>query len=172
MTNNYITETFLEYPDNYSIAVIVYFCGCDRDCVGCHNTDLQSYKELPKTTIQDIIEYATRLNTNKIVLCGGDPLYYKNLPLTKEILKTLGKNYDICIYTGAELEDVKSLNLSGFKFIKCGFFDPKQFVGSTKTDEFMRFATKNQTLYDKDFNLLSENGVYYYDNGRCNKETN
>ena len=164
--SDYITETFLEYPDNSSIAAIVYFRGCDRDCKGCHNTDLQGYEELPKSYIQDIENYCLRLKTNKIVLCGGDPLYCKNLEKTKEILSVLGKNYDICIYTGASIEEVKKLNLKGFKFIKCGFFDPKQYIGSTKNDSFLQFATKNQDLYDKDLKLISKDGVYYYDSRR------
>lgn len=167
-TKDYITETFLEYPDNNSIATIVYFRGCDRDCKGCHNTDLQDFVDLPDNYIQAIKDYCGRLKTNKIVLCGGDPLFSKNLAKTRELLAALGTSYDICIYTGASIDEVKELNLSGFKFVKCGIFDASQFIGATKTDEFIRFATKNQELYDENLNLLSKNGVYYYDNGRCN----
>ena len=172
-TRDYITETFLEYPDNSSVAVIFYCGGCDRKCPGCHNTELQNYTLFnPKLTVALLVEYCERLNTNKIVLCGGDPLYSKNVELTKYICSTLGSDYDICIYTGADIEEVKQLDLKGFKFIKCGIFDRNQYIGATKTDEFIRFATKNQELYDADLNLLSKDGVYYYDNGRYNKKTN
>ena len=41
--NNFLTETFLEYPDNSSISAILYFRGCDRNCKGCQNKDLQKY---------------------------------------------------------------------------------------------------------------------------------
>lgn len=163
---DYITETFLEYPDNCSIAAIIYFSGCSRNCNGCHNPQLQNFKLLPDTIILDIKDYCKRLKTNKIVLCGGDPLYCKNLDIIKKILKELGNNYDICIYTGANIEEVKKLNLEGFKFIKCGIFDNKQYIGSKKTDTFIQFATKNQELYDSNLKLLSKDGVYHY--GRNN----
>ena len=158
---NYIMETFLEYPDNSSISAIVYFCGCDRNCSGCHNTDLQEYRSLP-ISLNDIKNYCKRLKTNKIVLCGGDPLYFKNLKRTREILAELGKDYDICIYTGANIEEVKKLNLKGFKFIKCGVFDYANFIGSEKTDKYLKLATSNQELYDSNLKLVSKNGFYYF----------
>ena len=159
---NYIMETFLEYPDNSSIAAIVYFCGCDRNCSGCHNTDLQDYKSLSSSLIEDIKNYCKRLKTNKIVLCGGDPLYFKNLDNTKKILKELSSDYNICIYTGASIDEVKKLNLKGFKFIKCGMFDYNKFIGSEKTDKYLKFATSNQELYDSNLNLISKDGFYYF----------
>lgn len=159
----YITETFLEYPDNSSVAVIFYCGGCDRNCPGCHNTDLQNWIEFDsKQVIKELVDYCARLNTDKIVLCGGDPLFNKNLTLTKEILYNLGDKYSICIYTGATIQEVKDLNLSGFKFVKCGIFDASKFVGATKTDDFIRFATTNQELYDSNFKLLSKDGIYYF----------
>ena len=162
----YIQSTFLEYPDNYSIATIFYFGGCDRNCKGCHNTDLQNFiKFNHKEVINNIKTYCRRLSTNKIVLCGGDPLFHRNLSLTKEILNALSEEYDICIYTGADIEDVKELDIKGFKFVKCGIFDASKFVGATKTDEYIRFATTNQSLYDSNFNLLSKDGTYFFNEG-------
>lgn len=168
----YITWTLLEYPDNYSIATILYFNGCDKYCKGCQNLELQRYDDdIPDVNIliKDIKDYCKRSKTNKIVLCGGDPLYYKNIPITEEILRELGNFYDICIYTGKSIEEVKKLNLSNFKFIKCGIFDINKFIGSNKTDNFIQFASSNQELYDNNLNLLSKDGVYYYD--RRNKKT-
>lgn len=165
----YITWTLLEFPDNYSIATILYLNGCDKHCKGCQNKELQKYDEnVPDINklIEDIINYCHQLHTNKIVLCGGDPLYHKNIPLTKEILNQLGNSYDICIYTGQTIEEVKKLNLHGFKFIKCGPFNEDKYIGSDKTDDLIQFASSNQELYDKDLNLLSKDGVYYY--GRRN----
>lgn len=161
----YITETFLEYPDNSSIATIFYFSGCNRNCKGCQNTDLQEYDDtMPHISIiiKEIEDYCKRLKTNKIVLCGGDPLFIKNIDKTKQILENLGSNFDICIYTGATIQEVKKLNLKGFKFIKCGMFDENKFIGSEKTDKYLKFATSNQELYDSNLKLLSKNGIYYF----------
>ena len=158
-----VQSTFLEYPDNSSIASIFYFSGCDRNCDGCQNTSLKEYTPLDeKEVLSGIVNYSKRLKTNKVVLCGGDPLYKKNLDLTRKILYNLGKDFDICIYTGALIDEVKKLNLSGFKFIKGGVFDKTKFIGSKKTDDYIQFATSNQELYNEFLELISHDGIYYF----------
>ena len=158
-----VQSTFLEYPDNSSIATIFYFSGCDRNCEGCQNTSLKAYKPLDeKEVLSGIVNYSKRLKTNKVVLCGGDPLYKKNLDLTRKILYNLGNDFDICIYTGALIDEVKKLNLTGFKFIKCGVFDKTKFIGSKKTDDYIQFATSNQELYNEFLELISHDGIYYF----------
>lgn len=161
---NFISESFLDYPDNSSLSVIFYMPGCDRNCLGCQNKDLQrfeGYLEVPLLT--DLLySYCEKSRTNKLCLQGGDPLYKENLYFTKYILLKLGKKLDICIYTGATLTQVKKLNLEGFKFIKCGKFDSSKYIGSKKTDTYLQLATSNQQLYDKDLNLVSKDGIYYF----------
>ena len=158
-----VQSTFLEYPDNSSIASIFYFSGCDRNCEGCQNTSLKEYTPLDeKEVLSGIVNYSRRLKTNKVVLCGGDPLYKKNIDLTRKILYNLGNDFDICIYTGALIDEVKKLNLSGFKFIKCGVFDKTKFIGSKKTDDYIQFATSNQELYNEFLELISHDGIYYF----------
>ena len=158
-----VQSTFLEYPDNSSIATIFYFSGCDRNCEGCQNTSLKEYTPLDeKEVLNGIVNYSRRLKTNKVVLCGGDPLYKKNIDLTRKILYNLGNDFDICIYTGALIDEVKKLNLSGFKFIKCGVFDKTKFIGSKKTDDYIQFATSNQELYNEFLELISHDGIYYF----------
>ena len=158
-----VQSTFLEYPDNSSIATIFYFSGCDRNCEGCQNTSLKEYTPLDeKEVLSGIVNYSRRLKTNKVVLCGGDPLYKKNIDLTRKILYNLGNDFDICIYTGALIDEVKKLNLSGFKFIKCGVFDKTNFIGSKKTDDYIQFATSNQELYNEFLELISHDGIYYF----------
>lgn len=158
-----VQSTFLEYPDNSSIASIFYFSGCDRNCEGCQNTSLKEYTPLDeKEVLSSIVNYSRRLKTNKVVLCGGDPLYKKNIDLTRKILYNLGKDFDICIYTGALIDEVKKLNLNGFKFIKCGVFDKTKFIGSKKTDDYIQFATSNQELYNEFLELVSHDGIYYF----------
>ena len=161
---NFLSQSFLDYPDNSSISVVFYMPGCDRNCKGCQNDGLKQfvgYEDFDKIT--DYIEkMCSKEHTDKLCLQGGDPLYVENLPFTRFILLKLGHKLDICIYTGATIDTVKSLNLEGFKYIKCGVFDASRYVGSEKTNNYIRFATTNQELYDKDFNLVSKNGIYYF----------
>lgn len=162
--NNFISESFLDYPDNNSLSIILYIPGCNRNCLGCHNSNLRDFQgfENLDLLIELLIQKCKKAKTNKICLQGGDPLLLENLFITQFILAKLSRNYDICIYTGAEIDEVKKLNLKGFKFVKCGIFDKNKFIGSLKTDQYLQFATSNQKLYDSNLNLISENGIYYF----------
>ena len=162
--NTYISESFLDYPDNSSLTLIFYMPGCSYNCKGCQNIDLQKFEGYLETTILTDLLYSSckKSRTNKLCLQGGDPLFKENLYFTKYILSKLSNLLDICIYTGATIKEVKKLGLSGFKFIKCGKFDISKFIGSKKTDTYLQFASSNQQLYDKDLNLLSKDGIYYF----------
>ena len=161
---NFISESFLDYPDNSSLSLIFYMPGCNRNCNGCQNIDLQKFEGYFETTIlTDLLySYCEKAKTNKLCLQGGDPLYKENLYFTKYILAKLSNLLDICIYTGATISQVKKLGIEGFKFIKCGQFDKTKFIGSKKTDEYLQLASSNQQLYDKDLNLISKDGIYYF----------
>lgn len=162
--NEYISSSFLDYPDNKSISIIFYMPGCSRNCVGCQNEQLKTYigYEDKDKIIEFLIEKCKKEHTNKLCLQGGDPLFENNIDLTKFILNKMSDDFDICIYTGADIEEVKKLNLTGFKYIKCGIFDKSKYIGSEKTDKYLQFATKNQMLYDSDLKLLSKDGIYYF----------
>lgn len=157
-------ESFLDYPDRESHCVNFYMYGCNRNCHGCQNNTLKAWKNLgnKELIINEIKDYCDRSKTNKLCLEGGDPLYKYNIELTSYILNKLGNILDICIYTGADLEEVKKNNLKGFKFIKCGKYEEHLYIGSKKTNDFIQFATSNQQLYDKDLELISNNGIYYF----------
>lgn len=161
---NNVTETYMEYPDNSSLATILYMRGCSNMCKGCHNLELKTYQELPLIEIiSSTIELSEKNNTKKLVLCGGDPLYPKNIEDTKFLLFHFGcLKYDICIYTGYDIEYVKQNKVEGFKYIKCGPYLEQFYIGSKKTDEYIQFATSNQALYDSQYNLLSKDGIYKF----------
>ena len=162
--NNFVSESFLDYPDNSSLSLVFYMPGCNRSCKDCQNKDLQNFEGFTYIDIiaSSLYELSIASRTNKLCLQGGDPLYKDNLPYTKYLLSKLGKTLDICIYTGADIEEVKKLKLNGFKYIKCGKFDIKKYIGSKKTDQYLQFASKNQALYDENLNLLSKEGIFYF----------
>lgn len=159
----FLDSSFLDYPDNESEAVIVYFTGCSHGCPGCQNKNLQKYdKRVKKLDIFDIIIQCNRVGTNKIVFSGGDPLYKENLKTTKMLLDGLKDSYDICIYTGFTVDKVKEMGIKGFKFLKCGKYDATTARKSSKTSKSMTFASPNQKLYDSNFKLLSKEGKYIF----------
>ena len=169
--NLQLEETFLDYPSPDDSAVILFLPGCSHNCLGCQNPKLQElHEEWTYEEEQEILQNLQRLcfrcDTNKIVLSGGDPLSPCNRNLTIHICELLGKNpvykYDICIYTGYDIEEVKEMGLSGFEFIKCGKFDAHSMRESKKTDDYIQFVNTTQNLFDKDFNQISKNGRYYF----------
>ncbi len=163
-----VSHTFLDYPDNKSIAVIVYFSGCDNNCIGCQNLALSNYissntKSVTSDDLDIIVQQAAeKLNTNKVVLSGGDPLYPLNIEGVNTFISRNKYKYDICIFTGKDINFVKKNVKEGFKFIKINKFDITQKRDSMKTDEFFQLSSPNQEFLDKDYNCVTENGILYF----------
>lgn len=162
-----IQTTWLDYPDNESLSVIVCMMGCDNGCPFCQNPEFQNPNHLEDTKdydvdsfIKELQEWCKRNRTNKVVLSGGDPLSCYNINFTKEFLEK--SSFEVCIFTGHSVEYCKNNNVKGFKFLKCGYFDNNNKRESKKTDTYIQYASPNQKLFDENYCLLSENGVYYF----------
>lgn len=163
-----IGDTFLDYPDKESHALIVYMTGCSFNCKGCHNPEMQEYTEpveSPVSLLSTLWEQSKKFdNTNKLVLSGGDPLYSGNIDYTRELLflnNHMNTKFDICIYTGHDLQSVPK-DLTGFSFIKLGCYQEELKQEQIKNDTFLQFASSNQVLIDHKYKKLSKGGTYYY----------
>ena len=163
------SSSWIDYPDNESLALTIVMMGCDNGCHKCQNPEFQNplydnmTKEFtPEELEKELQELSKRYRTNKLVMSGGDPLAPCNIEFTKKFLEIT--TFDVCIYTGHNIDWVKQFNVNGFKFVKCGKFDYKTFRESLKTDDMMRFASPNQELYNNNFDLLSKDGIYYFNN--------
>ena len=165
-----MVASFLDYPDNCSIAVCVVMVGCDNNCPGCQNPLLRNpeyqngTREISKEDlVSEIILQCNRNMTNKVVLSGGDPLFPGNIDTTKYVLEKLGKKYDICVYSGHDVNYAKAHGIKGFKFLKVGYYDQQNSRISHKDDYEIVFASPNQELYDENYNLVSKDGVYEFE---------
>lgn len=158
-----LEETWLDYPSPDGNAVIIYMTGCEHHCPNCHSPLLQEvrpYDEDKETMLARIKNYAKRSDTNKLVFLGGDPLYkVNNLDLTTFLVNNLKDEFDICIFTGYDIEYIMQLNLKGVKYWKCGTYDQTKARQSKKTDTEYVLASSNQDFYDSEYNKLSENGI-------------
>ena len=162
-----LEETWLDYPSPEGNAIIVYFTGCSHHCLECHSPLLQeirAYSETNEQICQKIQDFAKRADTNKLVFLGGDPLHPSNQSLNWYLCTKLGKDYDICIFTGYDINYVKQLNLTGVKYYKCGVYDKNLAQESKKTDEVYVLASSNQNFYDSNYQQLSQNGILYFNN--------
>lgn len=169
--NENLQTTWLDYPDNVSLAVTFYTYGCIHKCKNCQNPSLQTpVTSYPEGIIDEILEYCKRNNTNKLVLSGGDCLLKGvNLDLTNRIIDQCKDKLDICIYTGYDIDYVRENLHKGFTFVKCGKYDENMKIESEKTDNYLQLASTNQELYDADYKLLSSNGKYYFSQGERNE---
>jgi len=173
-------HTFLDYPHPIHDAVIVSFVGCEHACPECQNYGLQHYNDIELAlekggryekieSCQELYHILKRLvmfyKTNYIIFQGGDPFYEKNREIVSSLLRlnSVTKEFNICIYTGYNEEQVKSFDiLSGFEYIKCGLFDITKYQEPGKTDDRISFASTNQVLFDKNWKQLSHQGVYTF----------
>lgn len=164
-----IKTTFIDYPDNESLAVIAFFSGCEHNCKGCQSPELQKHLDFGKPITHVLSEIFQELyvnKTDKLVLSGGDPLHPYNFETTKHICSWLKKVHDvnICIYTGYDFNYIQNLNFRTFDFIKGGKYEENLKQVSEKTNDYIQFASSNQFLIDTNMNTLSKQGRYYFKN--------
>lgn len=167
-----VRETFLDFPDNESLSVIVFTEGCSHNCPGCQNKESQIQNPETEITkeefLQDILIRCERNQTNKVVFSGGDPLYHSGDTTEQliEILETIdyleNHGFDCCVYTGYEFPKVKEIyetygkELTGPKFIKCGCYrEDLKDINAGKTDDCFTLASTNQYFMIKDESLFS-----------------
>jgi len=156
--------TWLDYPDNESLAVIVYFLGCENNCVNCHNPTFK-YPDNPKArnvTIKqlynDLFEFCKKHQTYKIIFTGGDPCSSYNIDFVRRFVSSYGNIFNICIYTGYDIAEVKKKEIKGFTYIKTGPYKEELKQESLKTDDYIQLASTNQEFYNKNYSLKSRNG--------------
>lgn len=124
--------------DGYGYRTVLFLQGCNLRCKGCQNP---STWDPTKGTEVDVRELAQilrdKVKNKKLTISGGEPLLQaKGL---EELLEEL-KDFDLCLYTGHELNEVPAGILKYLKYIKVGNFvlekrtSTKPFVGSTNQE--------------------------------------
>ena len=127
--------------DGPGYRTVVFLQGCNFHCEGCHN---KSTWDINKGTLIETKELAKLLresvNNKKVTISGGEPLLQKDALL--ELFEEL-KDFDLCLYTGHEIEEVPEEIIKYLKYIKVGRFILEQrtstqpFIGSTN-QKFVR----------------------------------
>ena len=114
---------------------LLFLQGCDARCKGCHNP---STWDSDAGTVYDTDDLANILEENvknrKITITGGEPLLQVDALL--DLVKKL-TGFNICIYTGRELESVPQELIDKINYIKVGKYveclrrADRPYVGST-----------------------------------------
>lgn len=121
--------------DGIGYRTVLFLQGCDLQCIGCQN---KSTWELTKGIKKDVKALAQELRekcfNKELTISGGEPLMQAEA--LQELLEQL-KDFDLCLYTGHELNEVPQSILTYLKYIKVGRFvqelrtTTKPFVGSS-----------------------------------------
>ena len=120
--------------DGYGYRTVIFLQGCNLRCPGCQNP---STWDTDKGILIEVKELAAILRekciNKKLTISGGEPLLQVNA--LKDLLEEL-KDFDLCLYTGHELDEVPQDILRYLKYIKVGSYKKelktsmKAFVGS------------------------------------------
>lgn len=121
--------------DGLGYRTVLFLQGCDLQCIGCQN---KSAWDLTKGIKKDVKVLAQELRekcfNKELTISGGEPLMQTGA--LRELLEEL-KDFDLCLYTGHELNEVPQSILTYLKYIKVGRFvqelrtTTKPFVGSS-----------------------------------------
>lgn len=165
-----IKETFLDYPDNESLAVVVFLSGCKHNCPGCQNKELQDpnygIEITPEELTSTIKDYCKRADTNKIVFSGGDPFY--NIPEILIVLDNL-RDYDVCVYTGYNINKAEEFvrDIAKPLYLKCGTYKEElRDSNMGKTEDKFVLASTNQAFYKWDgfnYNQISLKNILRFE---------
>ena len=130
-------NSIMENPslcDGYGYRTVLYLQGCNLRCKGCHNKMTWDIKKGKKIDINTLANSLRKKCVNKkLTISGGEPLLQIDGLL--ELFKALD-DFDICLYTGYDFNDVPKEILKYLKYIKYGPFIEerktfiKPFVGS------------------------------------------
>ena len=171
-----IQMSFIDFPcvgDYNGICLSVYVRGCVHGCLGCHNSEsLGSFSESDGYSLassydvySNIMKRLVGKPVRSVSILGGDPCHPKNVCFTRSLVRMLhDSGIRVMVYTGYGIEYFKSLSIIGFDFVKTGRFDIDN-MNEVKHDRDMNkfiLSSKNQELYDGNYNLLTINGIYEF----------
>ena len=124
--------------DGYGYRTVVFLQGCNLRCPGCQNPSTWDINKGISVDVKDLAHHLREKCLNKkLTISGGEPLLQAEA--LKELLEEL-KDFDLCLYTGHELNEVPQEILCYLKYIKVGSFKKelktsmKPFVGSTNQE--------------------------------------
>ena len=128
--------------DGPGIRSVFFFCGCARNCPGCHNADISAHGSGKHITVDEavtLIEAGCR--NHRITVSGGEPLEQPDA--LRELLYELRRrNYNICLYTGGDLDGIPADILGLIDYVKTG-----NFIAALKDGTNPYAGSSNQHMY-------------------------
>lgn len=134
--------------DGPGYRTVLFLQGCNAKCPGCHNPSSWDINNGVKINIDDLANLIRKKCQNKkITISGGEPLLQEDALL---LLFDKIKDFDICLYTGKNYEDISPNIKKYLKYIKVGKYIQKfrtttmPYIGSSN-QKFMEVFKDEQT---------------------------
>lgn len=128
--------------DGPGVRSVLFLQGCSRNCKGCHNAGIKEHGKGTMVPVEELVEFIeSHCGNKKITISGGEPLEQSDC-LEILIHRLKEKGYNVCVYTGWEIERVPENIIRLVDYIKTGRFvmdlkDPDiQYVGSSNQHMF------------------------------------
>lgn len=123
--------------DGPEIRSVLFLQGCRKNCPGCHNATINQHGEGQWFSVITLAEKICQTCLNKkLTISGGEPLEQQEALLA--LLHLLKQdNFEICLYTGWDLQDVPESIIQNIDYLKTGHFEEHlqnanlQYMGSS-----------------------------------------
>lgn len=130
------------FDDGPMVRTVLFLQGCSRGCPGCHNAKTHAHGGGTLCSVAEIVAEAKRLCRNRhITISGGEPL--EQLPALRHLLRALhAEGFDICLYTGWDMERVPQDLLPYLSYLKTGHF-----IADLRQADLQYVGSANQHFY-------------------------
>lgn len=140
------------FVNGAGIRDVIWCCGCNHHCPGCHNPEAQDPSHGRPWAKEDYETLAKDLSSPHIkgvTFSGGEATYPWNRSACEEIMKWVKTNYpekDIWVWTGYKYDEIKDLPM--MEYVDVLVDGP--YIESLKPEfEHLRYrGSKNQRVID------------------------
>lgn len=137
--------------DGPGVRSVLFLQGCSKNCKGCHNAGIREHGKGTMVPIEELVAFIeSQCRNKKITISGGEPLEQADgLEILIRSLK--GKGYNVCVYTGWEIERVPERILRLVDYIKTGGF-----VTDLRNPNIQYVGSSNQHMFSVDNGSIEE----------------
>lgn len=128
--------------DGPGIRSVLFLQGCQKNCPNCHNASINKHGEGNWFSVAALVKKIGQACSNKkLTISGGEPLEQQQALLN--LLRLLKQNhFEICLYTGWNLQDVPENIVHYVDYLKTGTF--KEYLQSA---DLQYVGSANQKMY-------------------------
>ena len=150
---NFIKITKFDTANGLGIGTVLWVCGCEHKCYGCHNPqthDPFNGKLFTSKDFDALISSIKSPQITRLTFSGGDPLFPMNRSEIAKIAKEVKRIFPtkkIWLYTGYEFEQI--LEFSPKEFLKnIDVIVDGKFILSKKDLTLKYCGSSNQRIID------------------------